>query len=120
MVDGSYILSREDGWKETKVGRIFKASDNFAVSEKRTLIKESQYVAHVGSHHDFIDKFSIFLNRLTCLIFIADGAPWIWKWVSNFYPNAVQILDFFHAYEWAVLAIKDKESKVLWCENAKE
>lgn len=124
MVDGSYILSRENGWTETKVGRVFKATDNYSVSEKRAVIQHSEYVAHIGTHLEFIDKFSPVLNGLACLVFIADGASWIWKWVSAFYPNAVQILDFFHAYEkigqWATLALKDKQQRGLWIENAKE
>lgn len=124
MVDGSYILSREKGWTEAKVGRIFKATDNFAVSDKRAVIKTSEYVAHIGTHTDFIDKFSPLLNRLLCLVFIADGAPWIWKWVTDMYPNAIQILDFFHAFEkicqWAVLIFKDKQQASNWCEYAKQ
>lgn len=124
MVDGSYVLSREDGWTETKVGRIFKANDNFSVSQKRTIIKESEYVAHIGRHTDFIEKISPLLNNLSCLVFIADGAPWMWKWITDFYPNATQILDFFHAFEkicqWATMVFKDKEILNNWCENAKE
>lgn len=123
MMDGSYILSREEGWTETKVGRLFKGSDNFAVSKKRNIVKSSAYVAHIGSHLDFVEKFSGLLHGLTCLVFIADGATWIWKWVSDFYPEAVQILDFFHAYEkicqWAALVFKDKQERNLWIGDAK-
>ena len=27
---------------------------------------------------------------------IADGAPWIWKWVTALFPSARQILDYYH------------------------
>jgi len=27
---------------------------------------------------------------------IADGAPWIWKWVKELFPTARQILDYYH------------------------
>ena len=76
MVDGSYILSREENWIETKVGRVFKGCDNFAISEKRSVIKESEYIVHIGTHTDFIAKFSPILNKLNNIVFIADGAPW--------------------------------------------
>lgn len=33
MVDGSYVMTRIEGWKEVKLGRIFKATDNYALSE---------------------------------------------------------------------------------------
>lgn len=124
MVDGSYLLSRENGWTETKVGRTFKAKDNFKVSSKRTIIKTSEYVAHVGTHTDFIAKFSPLLNKHSLLVFIADGAPWMWKWITEYYPNIVQILDFFHAFEkicqWAIAAFKDRELMSQWCQNVKE
>lgn len=124
MVDGSYILSRENGWTETKVGRIFKASANFSVSDKRAIINESVYVAHVGAHTDFITKFSPLVNGLSRFVFIGDGAPWMWKWISDFYPDAIQILDFFHAFEkicqWAAQVFTDKECLKSWCEQAKE
>jgi hypothetical protein len=57
----------------TKVGRIFKASSNFLLSEKRGSIQESEYVAHIGTHTDFIAKFSPLLNGLSRFVFIADG-----------------------------------------------
>ena len=93
MVDGSYVLSREESWIETKVGRVFKACDNFTISDKRSVIKESEYIAHIGTHTDFITKFSPILNKLNNVVFIADGVPWMWKWVGEFYPKTVQILD---------------------------
>jgi hypothetical protein len=38
------------------------------------------------------------------LVFLGDGAPWIWKMASELFPKALQILDFYHAAEhlWSV------------------
>jgi hypothetical protein len=38
------------------------------------------------------------------LVFLGDGAPWIWKMASELFPKAIQILDFYHAAEhlWSV------------------
>lgn len=33
------------------------------------------------------------------LVAIGDGAPWIWEQVRKFFPQAIQILDFYHASE---------------------
>jgi len=33
------------------------------------------------------------------LIFIGDGAPWIWELAGTHFPHAIQILDFYHASE---------------------
>ncbi len=34
------------------------------------------------------------------IVFIADGAAWIWRLVEHYYPNAVQIVDWYHACEY--------------------
>jgi len=31
------------------------------------------------------------------IVFVADGAAWIWNLVSYYYPQAVQIVDWYHA-----------------------
>lgn len=116
MADGAMVLSREKDekgkskWLEMKLGRVFKAADNIQlgqVDESRKWIRASKYTAHLGGCEEFYDKFSELLDPLRNLIFIADGARWIWERVSSFHPNAVQILDFFHAMEhlWAVLLV---------------
>ena len=33
------------------------------------------------------------------LVFLGDGAAWIWNLVAQYYANAVQIVDWFHAEE---------------------
>jgi hypothetical protein len=33
------------------------------------------------------------------LIFLGDGAVWIWNLVGRYYPNAIQIVDWYHAEE---------------------
>ncbi len=34
------------------------------------------------------------------LVFICDGAVWIWKLIERYFPNAVQIVDWYHASEY--------------------
>ena len=31
------------------------------------------------------------------LVFVCDGAVWIWNLIAYYYPNAVQIVDWYHA-----------------------
>ena len=45
MVDGSMILTREEGWSEVKIGRIFKESQCMEVGGERGWIKSSLYEA---------------------------------------------------------------------------
>ena len=75
MVDGAMYLTREEKWKEAKIGRIFKAKDNFEISDnKRGIITNSMYVTHLGTHKEFFPKFEYYLDGLKSLVKVADGA----------------------------------------------
>lgn len=95
--DGSMVLTREESWKEVKVGRIFESTDCIKSDEKPGWIKQSQYVAHLGDHRSFIDQMGSLGERL---VFISDGAPWIRNWVTDTFPHAVSILDYYHASQY--------------------
>lgn len=51
------------------------------------------------------------------LVFLGDGAAWVWKTASELFPQAIQILDWYHAMEhiWAVGRAKfGSREKELW------
>lgn len=118
MPDGGMILTREEKWKEMKLARIFAADQCVSVSKSRGYIGESSYIAHLGKHNDFLKKVEYHLDSKSEIIFVADGAPWIWKWVESKYPESIQILDFYHAKEhlcqWAEIAIRNHEERTRW------
>lgn len=132
MVDGSFLQCRseddshKDVWKEIKVGRIFLSSHQVEqVSKDRNIIRYSDYVVNLGDLKTFLTKME---NRLDdykgTLIFINDGAPWIWNWIEDAYPKAVQILDYFHAVEYlsvfAEACFRDKEERTRWIESIED
>jgi len=49
MVDGSMIFTRTEGWKEVKLGRVFKSSDSIDPGGKQERIQHSQYLAYLGN-----------------------------------------------------------------------
>ena len=55
------------------------------------------------------------------LVFLGDGAPWIWNLVSYYYPHATQIVDWYHAEEHlekvASAAFADHARRTLWLEE---
>jgi len=55
------------------------------------------------------------------LIFLGDGAVWIWNLVAKYYPNAIQIVDWYHAEEYledlAVAAFPDLSERTAWLEG---
>lgn len=120
-VDGSMYLTREEGWKEVKLGRIYQEDDIVQTSDKRTILTQSQYVAHLGGSKDFLPKMEYYVEGLKQKIFIADGAKWIWKWVEDTYPESVQIVDYYHAKEhlceFAKEYFKDKGQREQWIDE---
>lgn len=125
MVDGGMVFTREDKWKENKLARIFYESQNVDIQINRNEIADTVYVSHLGG----VDKFLPKVERHISLVkgkkvFIGDGAKWIWNWVEDNYPGAIQILDYFHAIEkiedLAKLQFRDEKKKKQWLDQQKE
>jgi len=122
-MDGTMVLTRSDGWKEVKVARVFSASSieyDEENSDKRSTIGESEYLTHFGKS----DEFGVKLQRLLGpqrtrgedLVFLVDGAIWMKKWIDRSYPEATQILDYYHVsshlseFTNQVISKKDRRS----------
>ena len=142
MVDGSMVLTREAGWKEIKLGRVFTAEAHEparvlrqvlekvddvdagqpGTQRRRGRILESVYTAHLGPYTDFLPKWERELTGVAsqALVFIADGAAWFWDWASEAHPEAEQILDYYHAKgylaRFAKVYFKDKSERAAWIE----
>jgi hypothetical protein len=124
MFDGSMVFTRQEAWKEMKVGRIFTESSCVAIQEDRRKILQSQYVCHLGGHKEFLAKWESYTETYCNKICIADGAKWIWNWAEDCYPVMVQILDFFHAVEkiggYATLQYENKTERFKWMDIQKK
>ena len=63
-------------------------------------------------------------DRAPELIFVCDGAKWIWRLVEENFPEAVQILDWYHAVEYltpvAQALSPEKEKQTAWIATMKE
>ena len=124
MMDGSMILTRhkKKEWKEVKLCRTFQAEDRLKnISKNRNQILKSNYVAHLGKHNVFLEKVKDILPIQSPLVFICDGARWIWTWVEQNYPDSIQILDLYHCkqnlYEFALKYFhQDKHQSAKWVE----
>ncbi|MCO5238020.1 MAG: UPF0236 family protein [Chitinophagaceae bacterium] len=103
QADGSMILTRDEGWKEVKVGRMFTSGSCIDPNGKSGWIRHSQYVAHLGNSRCFtgqmdglIESYGRLGDRL---VFVCDGGTWIKNWIEDAFPEAVSILDYYHACE---------------------
>jgi len=125
QVDGCHLLTREEKWKETKLGRVFKKSSILPQSTNRQWVRNSEYIGHLGGHEEFEQKMSRLVDQYESiedrLIFVNDGAKWIEKWVKSEYPKAQMILDFYHVMENIAkllrMCIKDEKEKKTWMET---
>ena len=120
MVDGSMLLT-EQGWQETKVGRVFQAQltqpaeaapllEAAQRAERQAELNwqmgPSEYVALRGDHGAFAQKFEqLYPPGSACRkVFVSDGAHWIGKWLKEKYPEATHILDYYHLKQKLALA----------------
>lgn len=99
MLDGSMLLTREEAWKEIKLGRIFTSGSIAQLSKERGMITDTVYASHFGKASEFWEKLSKEIPNSEKLVFINDGAKWIWNYIQDCYPNSTQILDFYHCKE---------------------
>lgn len=124
MVDGSMVLTREEKWKEIKLGRLFTDEFHESVSEKRFRISSSVYTAHLGEYSGFLPKWEREIPLNANLVFLADGAKWFWEWASNQFPNALQILDYYHCKEYlcefARSCFKKKKQRDDWVDEQEQ
>jgi hypothetical protein len=126
--DGSMLLTRDEGWKEVKVGRIFTSGACIDPNGKLSWIRHSQYVAHLGNSRDFTKQMDALIEsygRLDKrLVFIADGGTWIKNWIEDAFPRAVSILDYYHVcehlHQFAHTVFTNEAQLKKWTDKQKE
>lgn len=110
---GAPVPDHED-WRDMKVGCWYQAE---AVPNSRQSVRQRRKAQREGTvfrttHHQYycdithVDRFGKLVWATGCqvsadlvaeLVFVCDGAAWIWDVVDQYYPHAVQIVDWFHA-----------------------
>ena len=114
-IDGSKA-HLEEGWKEIKVGACF-------AWDCKQPKKEPQAVSYCADW-ETAEQFRKTLwqearvrgvSTARSLAVLGDGAPWIWELVSEVFPYATQILDWYHLTEHLATA-----GKVVHGEGTKE
>jgi hypothetical protein len=109
QADGAMLLT-EEGYKENKLARLFKASDLKAsvVEERGGHIASSLYTAHLGPLEGFSRKLRPHLDPYQALganlVILSDGAIWLGQLMQSNYGQATHILDFYHAISYLAKA----------------
>ena len=110
---GEPILADEE-WRDMKVGCWYQTEPVSKMHQSKRQREKAECdgtVFRTKAHQYFcdichMDEFGKLLWASGCkakadwateLIFVCDGAVWIWDLVTHYYPNAKQIVDWYHA-----------------------
>ena len=107
-MDGGMVNIRGEGWKEMKAGAVFDIEMRL---ERDPRTREWTDMAHgvkmvytavLGSVSQFAPALWALAVRSNVpqaaqSSVTADGAEWIWALVPDYFPDSVQIVDWFHA-----------------------
>lgn len=132
LVDGSQVNTRvkdQEGssWKEMKLGLVY--SDNNIITRKggQSVLVDKEYVAYWGDVNGFKKLvFEAAVNKgygiYERVVVIGDGAHWIWKMYAELFPDAVQVLDYYHmcenVYKYAKYLYPSDDQKMKgWAES---
>jgi hypothetical protein len=107
-MDGFYVLL-EDGYHEMKAGAWWTTRTR---RNGEVEADQIQYYVDLLPAEDFADLvwasgFARHADQALELVFIADGAEWIWRIVSRLYPHAIQIVDWYHACTYLTTVAAD-------------
>lgn len=105
-----------DVYREIKVGAVFEARRGRECSELAPGVWVDEpregslrYVAQRSALGDFGRRLYALalaggLSRAKQVVALGDGAPWLWRHAKEHFPDAVQIVDIWHAKEhvWEV------------------
>lgn len=113
QADGGMVPTRDtDRWRETKVGIVARQDCHLSSREApRGIISEARYAAHLGGVDEFRRRLDALLRaekveQVAHVVWVGDGAPWIWNMADELCPKAVQVLDWYHAIEAASTCAK--------------
>ena len=102
-MDGGMVNVRGEGWKELKVGLVADIPTVKATSEDGQVhLTNVSYCGIVGDVAAFEGVFWALAVQYAIpyaglVVVTADGAAWIWRLCADYFPCAVQIVDWFHA-----------------------
>ena len=96
-------------WHEVKTLRIFRLDSRSCTEKGRPILLNSHYLAtrkgpEVFSEFVYMEAVRMGLFRAREVLFVADGAVWIWNIAKDRFTYAKGVLDFYHAssHLWSV------------------
>lgn len=98
----------EERWRKPKLGSWYTTNEpplDKPPEEWEPHAEEVSYYGDMAEAEDFgrlmyLTGVQRGADRAEELVFIADGAHWIWNLVEEHFPHAIQIVDWYHATEY--------------------
>jgi len=132
MTDGALVntlLQDEKGstYREAKTVMAFTSKDIIKRKDGSKIILKKEYASFIGSAEDF-KKYVLNVavksgyGQINDVVILGDGASWIRTMCNEIFPDATQILDFYHLKENAYSYAKslygdDKDAYTMWAER---
>jgi hypothetical protein len=96
------IIPVDKEWMELKVGCWYEVEENVGPLADKRKARKISYYCDIGSPDllrplMWATGYARQADQAQEIVFIADGAHWIWRLVSYHFPHAVQIVDWYHA-----------------------
>ena len=118
-------------WRENKLGEVFSSDHIHYWTDRKGnhqhQILQKEYISYVGSVKEFKKHLLACAirngyGRFKETVVLSDGATWIRNMVGEIFPDAQQILDFFHlcenVHEYAKAVFNGDESKFIpWAKS---
>lgn len=109
-MDGGMLNIRGEGWKEFKVGTVYDITLTAEVdpeTQEEVPVAHGEHITYqavLGNVADFAPAFWALAVRQGVpqameVATTADGAEWIWNLTNDYFPQSVQIVDWYHATE---------------------
>src|SRR5262249_4317966 len=119
-LDGGMVNIRMEGWKEVKVGTVYDIEVRLERDSGTAELVEMPHAVNIA-YTAVLGEVAAFAPTLWQLAVqhglptaqeasvTADGAEWIWDLGGDYFPDSVQIVDWYHATHHLALA-----AQALW------
>ncbi len=104
-IDGGFVPLREEGeetsrWREAKMVAWYRMQKSGTKEKHRA--RDVRLHGTLGAKEAFgrllwASGFAYGADQAEEVVFVCDGAAWIWDLVEKYFPRAVQIVDWAHA-----------------------
>ena len=145
-IDGAHVRIEErqtsdteaEKWREMKVGCFYQVEsvpksqhskrhqEKQAREQPALRAKDMRYFCEIAEVETFAPLFwaaayQVKADLANEVVFVCDGARWIWNLIETYFPQAVQIVDWFHAEERLERVAEDafqKDQAKEWLEDS--